>query len=107
MLNQVGPDGSYHHINMFGLCNWVYETMPPDSHPYGRGTSLDEVIPGTANMYEVLAYFDPTNSDIIQLSNEGKNIGYWGSDNHYDRMGVLTDLRATILCFCAAINNEL
>ena len=107
MLNQVHPDGTYYHLNKTGLCNWVFKSMPPESHGYSNGACTDKIEPVTSNMFGILAHFHPSQSDINKLRKEGKDEAYWGSDHTLAKFGTLTDLRATILCFCAAINNEL
>jgi hypothetical protein len=107
MLNQVKPDGSYAHLNKMGLCNWVFRSMPPESHGYSDGACADHIEPVTNNMFGILAHFSPTVKDTDTLRREGKDEIYWASDHHTAKFGILTNLRATILCFCAAINNEL
>jgi hypothetical protein len=107
MLNSVGPDRSFVHLNKFGLCNWVFRSMPPDSHGYSEGACIDKIEPETNTMFGILAHFDPSINDIKQLAKDGKDPIYWGSDHYTEKFGILTELRETILCFCAAINGEL
>lgn len=39
--------------------------------------------------------------------NDVQNVLWWGSGDNHARPGVYTELRETIVLFCAALNNEL
>lgn len=51
--------------------------------------------------------FSPTGKEKRMLKKENKDPVYWGSDSEWEESGIATDLRKTIVTFCAAINNEL
>jgi hypothetical protein len=102
MLNQVKPDGTYLHVNRWGLCNWAYRVSKFKSKQY-----LASEEPDTETPFGILCHFHPVGGDMVRLRQRHKNTEYWGSDHRNELHGILTDLRATILCFCAAINNEL
>jgi len=55
----------------------------------------------------IFEYLTPTEEDRRMLKKEGKDADFWGSDDASLLPYEATDLRKTIIAFCAAINNEL
>jgi len=63
----------------------------------------------TEHEVDIFDMFNPTLDDRHILSREGKDEVYWASDGAKFGSGiayVFSDLRKTILLFCACINNE-
>lgn len=102
MLNSVVADDLFPEDYKRGLCGWVWNLE-------GRVArqTMSWQTPDTETGFGILCHFHPTARDITSLEHHGHNTDYWGSDSSRELLGILTDLRATILCFCAAINNEL
>lgn len=102
MLNSVGTDRRFGDGTGQGICNWVWR--------FDNGSSWQQVAsdqPDTETGFGILCHFYPIGADRIRIEQRGDSYAYWGSGSPSEMFGILTDLRATILCFCAAINNEL
>lgn len=108
ILNNIGPDNLYAHMSAFGLCDLVYNRARQSGHEIVN--QFDTCILLHYEAYAVCAIlndFEPIYADLVELSNRGYSRDHWGSNSKSAECGILTDLRATILCFCAAINDEL
>ena len=92
---------SYKHIRNAGLCGALTVFSEDDSIDFYSDAEHMDSISGIFN------HFDPTIDDEIELINSNKTITYWGANSSSHKLGLLTDLRLTIILFCAAINNEL
>ena len=69
--------------------------------------SLCFSLPEKLRMNKYFNLIKPTNDDLINLSDENKNLVYWGSDSYHVKMFQFTELRQTLLLIAAALNNEL
>lgn len=91
ILKYMERTGTLPGTDNAGLCDVVYDM-------YVEGNN-------TAN--EIIDLFEPTLHDEDVLDREEKSSRYWGSDSYSEERSIATDLRKTIIAFCAAINDEL
>jgi hypothetical protein len=73
------------------------------------GGLCDEVqysYPSTIKEKKLFGLVNPTDEDEEELDREGLASLFWGSGLGGSATGILTPLRETLLCLCAAVNEE-